>query len=387
MYDLYQSFADGSIDTSNHNFHPDEARHFNIGAFDTVQENNPYILSPYDCSLERSMSERTFLDLSQIIHRFDTLTYTSSFIAAIAIALLISIHFRVNGYLSKGPSGSGLWTVFSAILKNRSMKVISYVGKCLLTLSSLCALVTGISLFVNLIKCGQISMYQPKVYHTLEDIFTDTKSIVMIDQEFRRTLHGNPLYSYHRDILVKKERTRANSGMALVQFALTGSPDHKAILSYSSDDPSSTYCVLKSRKILRLQNEDICFYSERIKGMVPNKISQPYSDRFMKKSIIQKYYKYTRRSFEMSLSRRVVYTAGIEALKTTNDVTDCGQKPPKTWELGHFYPILIHYYKLFFLALSIPLAVALIVLICEKLYNSYHHHSSVTPIIPAQEPD
>lgn len=372
-YNIYESLFDGFIDTSTDAFYSVEGA---VSLFDPVLHSHPYILSPYDCSQQRSRSESTQLNFIDSVQGFDTLTHTISFIIAICIALLANCHFRLNGYLSSGPSGSGLWTVISTILKNPAQKVINYVSKFLLTLLSLFAFLVGLFIYVNLIKSGQVSIYRPRVYHTLQDIILDSKSIVIIDQAFRVKLREDHTNADSQVVLAKGKVTRVQDPMAVIQFAVTGSPDHKAMLSFFPSDPSASYCALKIRTMHQSRTGvGVCFYSERITNMRSETLSQPYSNRFTMKPIFRKYYEYTRRSLEMSLSFRSVNTGGLNARKTTNDAVGCSQKPPKTWERYHFHPTQFYYYQSSLYIVCISLGVAFIVLMFEQRCGSFRQRN------------
>lgn len=404
--DFYNSLAFGIVDTMPADYFEWVRRVGITNAFDSRIYKHPSITSPYNCSLERSVEGLRDSDLIESVNGFDTLTWAISIITALAISTLINGHFKLNGFMSKGSSGSGIWTVISALLKNPSAKEINYVSRLLLTLLSLFAFLVGVCYFENMIKSDQILIYQPSVYHKLEDISLDSESIVKAEQSFDADImFKNRSNAVHQDILVKEKKTRSIDLMDVYRFSFSGSPDHKALLAYTDGDPSKVLCAFKESAMKSLSETphsadkvynrigDICFHSKRIIDLSSRTEAQPYSTKFTAKPMFEKYYTYARRSFEMSLTR-MASTGEVNGILGTNNVADCSQKPPKTWDKNVPDPTALKFYRWSLLTLMVPLALALIVLEYELLYQSFSHPPLVIegmsflsiPTIPDQEP-
>ena len=184
-------------DTSIAREHPDSLHSLSAtGTYELL------LITPYDCSLERSIKESHKTDLLESLTGFLPDVWITTMTSLIIIAMLINIHIKMN-QVSKpwtNPNG-GFWTIISFLLKSPSMIEINWVSSILGTLVAIFAFFVGICYFENIIKSDQISIYQPTVYTSYAMIAEVQRvEVVIHSTRFKTFCEQEPPHTKYRKI-------------------------------------------------------------------------------------------------------------------------------------------------------------------------------------------
>ena len=416
--DILNNAEDSSIARKN----PDS-----LVSLPVIETRQPRIITPYDCSLERSINESYKTDLLESVTGFLPDVWIISMISLITIAMLINIHMKIN-QVSKPwmiPKG-GFWTVISFLLKNPAMTGINFVSSILSTLIAIFVFLVGTCYFENVIKSNQISIYQPTVYTSYAMIAEDPKiQVTTYSIQFENFCKQQPPHSKYRRIfennykkwggmkmnlmelnlmkmnlmkmnlmkmnLMKMNLMKMNlmkmNLMKILDWFLSTPRGNKAFIHYSVPGSAIFFCKNKYiSSILNLKQwklDDLCLYEhvpqfgdpekDDLEALVINRANL-ISLNFTRKKIFKKFISYFNREHEMALHGMGPYK---ERVILPSNASCVPQKPLVTHDRGSL-PFDLFNYKFSFVLIAVVSCIALVILMIE-IWHYGHHFSDNTP--------
>lgn len=122
----------------------------------------------YNCSKEESVKHQRMVDISESIYAFAPLTWLTTVMFTIVIAMLIKIHFsRYHG------NHSPYWTTYCALMNQFNFQDFNYASRCLSTVLSLYVFLVVICYFESGIRSDKVTTFQPKVYDSYKEVIAN----------------------------------------------------------------------------------------------------------------------------------------------------------------------------------------------------------------------
>ena len=346
----------------------------------------PLLITPYDCSLERSINGSHKTDFLESLTGFRPDVWIITMTSLIIIAMLINMHMKIN-QVSKpwmNPNG-GFWTNISFLLKNPSMIQINWVSSILGTLVAIFALLVGKCYFENIIKSDQISIYQPTVYTSYATIAGDPRIQVYIySPQFKTFCEQEPPHTKYKKIFdnnVKKHGMDKISPMEFANLFFSTPRDNKALIHSHEPGFGATFCNWKQSDLEHWNFDGLCIYEHILEYGDPERDdveilfenqANLISLNFTRKKIFKRFLTFFNHAYEMGMKSEGIKGQGLELI--TPSVADCvPQKPPVTHDRGSL-PFDLYNYKFSFALIVLLGSIALFILMFEIWYH--RHYSS-----------
>ena len=349
-------------------------------------EGRPAITTPYDCSLETAMDRSRQTDITESVKSFESQTWLliGSFI--LTLAFLINVHLRMNRIKSFSPSNSGLWSIFSFIFKNPTIKEINSNSRLIIYTLLIAVFFLRIGYFENLLKCDQVATYQPHVYSSFEELSSDPDAKIISWEEPLEIMKSQPRGSIYRTIFETVVRSGFETKPGtdeMMQFLMDRrTASNKALIC---DIPRISDMACDVIRTLRRDGgnttamEGLCFHEYIPDLDSPEKefhdkylsypVARHISYNFTQKKIFAKWHKLFKRKFEMFLIQSYSPISGtIQGPPITPGIADCvAQKLPVTHNPDPA-PFKLFYFRNALFALIISFSLAVITLIVEHIF-------------------
>lgn len=340
----------------------------------TVQHVSMSYITPYDCSYERSWNESTIMDITESVHGFALGTWILVLSALMVLSMLIKMNARVHG-----KKIDSAWTIFSFLFKNPSFNEFNTTSRIMHALIALFCFFVGVCYFENTIKTDKVSVYQPTVYTSLEQILSDPRAQILDDMGAIGSMFSKPAflqYWKYRDTFAKQKVifSTTNTMSDYMKWIYSENVDNKVIITWLSRS-DFRYCNLNVKRYAKMIGAErtdgtICFHDYRplMNGEEVGADSEEgfiYSRTFWNKRLFIKYSKYVQRAEEMGILGEGHFTQ----IQVTPSTYDCMPKRnPKTWDRD-FEVSELSFYSKALLSLLGPFFSACFVLLYEHSKN------------------
>lgn len=135
--------------------------------FQALSQDGYFIISPYNCSIEKAMEDSIPTDITDSVNVFSYSVWNLIIVTFFTLSLLVSIH----SILIEKYDDYGIWTVFNHFLMNPSFKISKSISSKLISLFLLISVFLIVVVHIkNIIMTDRVKMKEQKVYRSFADI-------------------------------------------------------------------------------------------------------------------------------------------------------------------------------------------------------------------------